>query len=59
MKILNDDYGQASAELILIISTMTIIVVITAHYTTSILNDITKETEKVIENGREYILSKL
>lgn len=59
MNIINDDKGQISAELILIISTMTIIVLTTAYYTTSILNDITKHTEKVIENGRENILSKL
>ena len=55
MNIINDDKGQISAELILIISTMTIIVLTTAYYTTSILNDITKHTEKVIETaGKTY-----
>ena len=59
MKIIADNNGQISAELILILSTMTMIVLITAYYTTNILNDITNHTEEVIKKGRENILSKL
>lgn len=59
MKIITDENGQVSAELILILSAMTIIVLITAYYTTNILNDITNHTKTVIKNGRENVLGKL
>ncbi|MBE6485708.1 MAG: class III signal peptide-containing protein [Methanosphaera stadtmanae] len=59
MKIIADNNGQISAELILILSTMIMIVLITAYYTTNILNDITNHTQIVIKKGREMILSQL
>lgn len=59
MKIITDENGQISAELILILSAMTMIVLITAYYTTNILNDITNHTKIVIKNGRDNVLSKL
>lgn len=59
MKIIADNKGQISAELILLLSTITLIVLITAYYTTNTLNDITNHTKEVIENGRENILSQL
>jgi uncharacterized protein (UPF0333 family) len=59
MKIIAEKNGQISAELILILSTMTLIVLITAFYTTNILNDITNHTQEVIKEGREMILSQL
>lgn len=59
MKILAEDNGQLSAELILILSTMIMLVLITAYYTTNMLNDITNHTQEVIKKGRELILSQL
>ncbi|OED29872.1 class III signal peptide-containing protein [Methanosphaera sp. WGK6] len=54
-----DNKGQISAELILILSVMSMIVLITAYYTTSYLNEITNHTKIVIKNSRNSILSKL
>ena len=59
MKIIADNKGQTSAELILILSAMTMIVLITAYYTTSTLNEITNHTQEVIKTGRDNVLSKL
>ncbi|WP_330011326.1 hypothetical protein [Methanosphaera sp.] len=59
MKIIADNYGQISAELILLLSTIILIVLTTAYYTTNTLNDITNHTQEVIEKGRENILSQL
>ncbi len=59
MDIIKENKGQISAELILILSAMSMIILITAYYTTNILEDITNHTEKVIETGRDNILSKL
>ena len=59
MKIIADNNGQTSAELILILSAMTMIVLITAYYTTSTLNEITNHTQEVIKTGRDNVLSKL
>ncbi|RAP47574.1 MAG: hypothetical protein BZ135_02055 [Methanosphaera sp. rholeuAM6] len=59
MKIIADNNGQISAELILILSAMTMIVLITAYYTTGILNEITNHTQEVIKTGRDDVLSKL
>lgn len=54
-----DEKGQVSAELILILATMSMIVLITAYYTTGYLNDITSHTKTVINNSRNSILSKI
>lgn len=59
MNIIKENKGQISAELILILSAMSMIILITAYYSTNILEDITNHTEKVIETGRDNILSKL
>lgn len=59
MDIIKENKGQISAELILILSAMSMIILITAYYSTNILEDITNHTEKVIETGRDNILSKL
>lgn len=59
MKIISDSEGQVSAELILILSAMSMIVVITAYFVTGILSDITDHTKIVIETGRDNLLSKL
>lgn len=59
MKIIADNNGQISAELILILSSMIMIVIVTAYYTTNILNDITNHTQEVIKKGRDMILSQL
>lgn len=59
MKIIADNNGQISAELILLLSTIISIVLTTAYYTTNTFNDITNHTQEVIEKGRENILSQL
>ena len=59
MKIIADNNGQISAELILLLSAMIVIVLVTAYYTTDTLNDITNQTEEVIKKSRENILSRL
>lgn len=59
MKIIADNKGQISAELILILSAMTIIILSTAYYTTGTLNEITNHTQEVIKTGRDNVLSKL
>lgn len=59
MKIKTDSGGQISAELILILSAMSMIVLITAYYTTNTLTDITNHTKQVIITGRNNILGKL
>jgi len=59
MKIIADNNGQISAELILLLSAMIVIVLVTAYYTTDTLNDITNHTEEVIKKSRENILSRL
>lgn len=59
MNIKNDSNGQISAELILILSVMSMIILITAYYTTNILNDITNHTKEAIITGRDNILNKL
>ena len=59
MNLISDNKGQISAELILILSAMSMIVLITAYYTTNTLNDVTNHTEKVIKTGRDNVLSRL
>lgn len=59
MNIIADNKGQISAELILILSTMSIIVLTTAYYITNTLNDVTNHTEQVIKTGRDNVLSRL
>ena len=59
IKIIADNKGQISAELILILSAMSMIVLITAYYITNTLNDVTNHTEKVIKTGRDNVLSRL
>lgn len=59
MNIKKDTNGQVSAELILILSAMSMIVLITAYYTNNILNDITNHTKQAIITGRDNILNKL
>lgn len=59
MKLKNDEKGQISAELILILASISIIILITAHITTSYLNNITAHIENVTKTGRDNVLSKL
>lgn len=54
-----DDKGQISAELILILASMSLIVLVTAYYTTNYLNEITDHTQVVINKSRNSILSKI
>lgn len=54
-----DENGQISAELILLIASMSMIVLITAYYTTNYLNEITNHTQVVINSSRDNFLSKL
>jgi uncharacterized protein (UPF0333 family) len=59
MKILKENSGQISAELILILSAMTVIVLITGNYTINVLNELNNHTSIVLKTGRNYILSRL
>lgn len=56
---IKEEKGQISAELILILSAMSIIVLTTAYYTTNVLNDVTNHTQEVIKTGRDMILGNL
>jgi uncharacterized membrane protein len=54
-----DNKGQTSAELILILASMSMIVLVAAYYTTNYLNTITNHTKTVIINSRDNFLSQL
>ncbi len=54
-----DENGQISVELILLVATMSMIVLITAQYTTSYLNDITNHMEVVINTSRDNLISSI
>ncbi len=54
-----DNKGQTSAELILILASMSMIVLVAAYYTTNYLNIITNHTKTVITNSRNNFLSQI
>lgn len=54
-----DSKGQISAELILILGSMSVIVLITAYYITNMLEEITEHSKIVIINMRNEILGDL
>ena len=54
-----DEKGQISAELILILATISMIVLITAHFTISYLNEINNHTQIILNTSRNSILSNI
>lgn len=52
-----DEKGQISAELILILATISMIVLITAHFTINYLNEINNHTQIILNTSRNSILS--
>lgn len=59
MKLKKEENGQVSAELILIISSISIIVLLTAHLITNYTNEISTHIQNVTKTGRDNVLSKL
>lgn len=59
MNIKQETCGQTSTELILIIAAISIIVLITAQYTTTLTQEITNHTQEVIDEARDNIIGKL
>ena len=59
MNIKKETIGQTSTELILIIAAISIIVLITAQYTTTLTQEITNHTQEVIDKARDNIIGKL
>lgn len=51
-----DEKGQISAELILILATISMIVLITAHFTINYLNEINNHTQIILNTSRNSIL---
>ncbi len=54
-----DSKGQISAELILILGSISLIVLITAYYITGMLTEITEHSKIVIINMRNELLGNL
>ena len=54
-----DNQGQISAELILILGAMLIIVLTTSHYLINIMTDITNHSQAVISDKRDNIIGRL
>ena len=57
--LLIDEKGQISAELILILATISMIVLITAHFTINYLNEINNHTQIILNTSRNSILSNI
>lgn len=56
---IKEENAQISAELILILATISIIILVTSNYIIETLNQITTHTKIVIRNMRNDILSNL
>lgn len=56
---IKDEKAQISAELILIIATISIIILVTSNYIIDTINEITLHTKIVIRNMRNKILSNI
>ncbi|MCD7781401.1 MAG: hypothetical protein LUG89_01700 [Methanosphaera sp.] len=54
-----DESGQLSAELILVVASVCMIVLVVAYYTTGYFNEISNHSEVLINNSRDNILEKL
>ena len=54
-----DEKGQISAELILILATISMIVLITAHFTINYLIEINNHTQIILNTSRNSILSNI
>ncbi len=54
-----DKNGQISAEAILILATISMIILITANYTTNYLNEITKHSKTLLNTTRKTVLTQI
>ena len=60
MKLLiKDNKGQGSAELILLMGAILIIVLIVGTYVTNITRSISWQIKEIIENGRDFMINKI
>ena len=58
-KMLNDEKGQGSAEMILLMGAILAIVLLVGVYLFSISSTINNSFKKVIESGRDNIINKI
>lgn len=59
MKILKEEEGQGSTEMILLIGAIMIIVIVVGNYIFNITESTNKGLKNLIEEGRESILYKI
>lgn len=59
MKILKEEEGQGSTEMILLIGAIMIIVIVVGNYIFNITESINKGLKNLIEEGRESILYRI
>ncbi|WP_409200758.1 class III signal peptide-containing protein [Methanobrevibacter sp. DSM 116169] len=57
--ILNENSGQTSAELILLIGGIIVIVIIVGSYGVNILDSINKSLKSLLESEKEFILNNI
>ncbi|MDR2544012.1 MAG: hypothetical protein LBD03_00430 [Methanobrevibacter sp.] len=57
--ILNEGSGQSSAELMLLVGTIIVIVLLVGVYVTNILHSIDAGLKNLVIDGREFLLNKL
>jgi Flp pilus assembly pilin Flp len=58
-RFLKDETGQTSAELMLLIGTILIIVLLVGVYVIHILNSIDNGLRNLVEDGRNFLINKL
>jgi len=59
IEILNEESGQSSAELMLLVGTIIVIVLLVGVYVTNILHSIDDGLKNLVVDGREFLLNKL
>ncbi|MDR2624303.1 MAG: hypothetical protein LBC39_07035 [Methanobrevibacter sp.] len=59
IKVLNEESGQSSAELMLLMGTIIVIVLLVGIYVTNILHSIDDGLKSLVENGRDSLINKL
>lgn len=57
--ILNEESGQSSAELMLLVGTIIVIVLLVGVYVTNILHSIDNGLKNLVENGRDSLINRL
>ncbi|GAA5819058.1 MAG: hypothetical protein LBR15_03150 [Methanobrevibacter sp.] len=59
IEILNEESGQSSAELMLLVGTIIVIVLLVGVYVINILHTIDDGLKNLVVDGREFLLNKL